>query len=95
MKSFFVYILRCGDDSLYVGHTDDLERRWAQHQSGEIPGYTADHQPLELVHWEECGERIDALERERQLKRWTKAKKEALIAGRMKNLHELARRRVF
>ncbi|MBT2187545.1 TrmJ/YjtD family RNA methyltransferase [Sphingobium nicotianae] len=77
--SFWVYILRCVDGSYYTGHTDDLERRVAQHQSGELPGYTHDRRPVELVFSETFAERIDALEREQQIKDWSRKKKEALF----------------
>ena len=90
MRPFFVYMIRCGDGSYYTGHTDDLERRWAEHQSGTFGGYTAKRQPLRLVYFEECGERIDALERERQIKPWSRAKKEALVAKDRDLLHHLA-----
>jgi predicted GIY-YIG superfamily endonuclease len=46
---FFAYMLRCRDRSYYLGHTDDLERRVAQHHSGELPGYTHMRRPVELV----------------------------------------------
>ncbi|CAN5380580.1 hypothetical protein BH10PSE13_BH10PSE13_12090 [soil metagenome] len=79
--SFWIYILRCADGTYYTGHTDDLERRVAQHHTGEFPGYTHDRRPLELVFSESFAERIDALERERQVKDWSRKKKEALIRG--------------
>ncbi len=79
--SFWVYILRCADGSFYTGHTDDLERRVAEHQSGALPGYTHRRRPVELLFSESFAERIDALERERQVKDWSRAKKEALIRG--------------
>ena len=90
--SFWIYILRCADGSYYTGHTDDLERRIGQHQSGEIPGYTHDRRPVELVFSETFTDRIDALERERQVKDWSRKKKEALIRGigkRFQTLHVL------
>ncbi len=77
--SFWVYILRCADGSYYTGHTDDLEKRVAQHQSGAMPGYTHDRRPVDLVFSETFAERIDALERERQIKDWSRKKKEALF----------------
>jgi tRNA/rRNA methyltransferase len=77
--SFWVYILRCADGSYYPGHTDDLDRRIAQHQSGEIPGYTHERRPVELVFSETFAQRTDALERERQIKDWSRKKKEALF----------------
>jgi LAO/AO transport system kinase len=81
MRPFFVYMLHCADGSYYVGHTDDLERRVAQHQVGEIPGYTHERRPLTLVWSQETGTREEALTAERRIKGWARAKKEALIAG--------------
>ena len=81
MKPFFVYLLRCADGSYYVGHTDELERRVAQHQAGEVEGYTHERRPVELVWSQETATRDEALSAERQIKGWGRAKKEALIAG--------------
>jgi predicted GIY-YIG superfamily endonuclease len=78
---WFVYILRCFDDSLYIGATDDIARRVARHNEGSAAAHTAKHRPVRLVYTEEHASREDCLKRERQLKRWTRAKKEALIAG--------------
>jgi tRNA/rRNA methyltransferase len=79
--SFWIYILRCSDGTYYTGHTDDLERRIAQHQSGAFPGYTHDRRPVELVFSEYFQARLEALDRERQIKDWSRKKKEALIRG--------------
>jgi LAO/AO transport system kinase len=81
MRPFFVYLLRCADRSFYVGHTDELERRVAQHQAGELPGYTHSRRPVALVWSQETATREEALSRERQIKRWGRAKKEALVRG--------------
>ena len=81
MQPYWTYILRCADGSYYVGHTDDLEVRLVQHEQGLLPGYTKDRRPVELVHYEESSSRDDAFARERQLKGWSRAKKEALIQG--------------
>lgn len=91
--SFWVYILRCSDGTYYTGHTDDLDRRIAQHQSGEIPGYTHDRRPVELVFSESFTDRIDALEREQQVKDWSRKKKEALIRGDWAAVSDAARSR--
>ncbi len=91
--AFYVYILHCSDDSYYVGHTEDLELRIADHQEGQIPGYTQSRTPVELVFSEEFPARIDALERERQLKKWSRAKKRALIGGDWSKLVELSKGR--
>jgi tRNA/rRNA methyltransferase len=79
--SFWTYILRCSDGMYYTGHTDDLERRIAQHQSGQIRGYTYTRRPIELVWSEVFPSRAEALTAELQIKNWSRAKKEALIAG--------------
>lgn len=77
--SFWVYILRCSDGTYYTGQTDDLEGRVAQHQAGTFPGYTHDRRPVELMFSESFTDRIDALEREQQIKDWSRKKKEALF----------------
>ncbi|WP_084718146.1 TrmH family RNA methyltransferase [Sphingomonas sanxanigenens] len=78
---FWAYILRCADRSYYTGHTDNLEQRIRQHQTGSIPGYTQDRRPVELVWSQEFPTRIEALDAEMRIKPWSRAKKEALIAG--------------
>jgi putative endonuclease len=93
LKPFCVYILRCGDASYYVGHTDDLERRIAQHHAGTASAYTTRRLPVELVFSCEFASRVEALARERQVKGWSRAKKEALIAGEFERLRALARAR--
>jgi len=88
----WTYILRCADSSYYVGCTTNLEQRIAQHHAGTTGGYTASRRPVELV-W--CGEaqRIhDAIEVEHKLKRWSRAKKEAFIAGEWERLQALSSR---
>ena len=90
---FYVYILKCADGSYYTGHTDDLDVRIAAHHQGLIPGYTRKRRPVQFVFADEFPTRIDALERERQIKRWTRANKEALIARDWPRLQRLARRR--
>jgi tRNA/rRNA methyltransferase len=89
--SFHVYILRCVDYSYYVGHTDDLERRVAQHDAGEVDGYTQSRRPVRLVFSEEFQTRVEALEAERKLKGWSRAKKEALIMGNWDRVRLLAK----
>jgi tRNA/rRNA methyltransferase len=84
-------MLRCGDGSYYVGHTDDLESRVAAHSLGEIPGYTLRRLPVTLVWSQELPSRYEALAAERQLKGWSRAKKEALIAGDWGRISELSR----
>jgi predicted GIY-YIG superfamily endonuclease len=87
---FWVYILRCSDSSYYTGHTDDLEKRTAKHQAGEIPGYTATRRPLELVFEEVFATREEALGAELRIKGWSRKKKEAMIRGDWKEVQRLA-----
>ena len=89
--SFYVYILRCVDGSYYVGHTDDLDKRLAAHQRGEIRGYTHSRRPIQLVFYEDSPSREDAFLRERQLKGWSRRKKEALIEGDWDRVGRLSR----
>ncbi|WP_242186749.1 TrmH family RNA methyltransferase [Sphingomonas sp. CARO-RG-8B-R24-01] len=88
--SFWVYILRCGDGSYYTGHTDNLEGRIGQHQSGTIEGYTQMRRPVVLAWSQDFPSRIEALEAERQIKGWTRVKKEALMRSDWQALHEAA-----
>ena len=90
--SAFVYILRCRDGSYYVGSTrTSLDQRVAEHNAGTFGGYTARKRPVTLVFHEEFDRIIDAIAAERQLKGWTRAKKDALIRGDFATLHELAK----
>ena len=92
----YVYILRCADDSLYIGETDDLEGRVRQHNDGHGCRFTARRRPVFLVYSEEQYESCQsARTRERQLKRWTRSKKEALLRGDVRSVQRLAIRRVF
>ena len=90
---FCVYVLRCSDRTLYVGHTNDLDRRLQVHNAGHAVAYRAGRRPVRLVYTERCGSQEDAVRRERQLKRWSGKKKEALIAGDVATLKRLSRRR--
>jgi putative endonuclease len=77
--SFWAYMLHCNAGRFYVGHTEDLGRRIAQHESGSIRGFTSSYLPVKLVWSQEFGTRYEALTAERQIKGWTRAKKLALI----------------
>ncbi|HEU0311153.1 MAG TPA: GIY-YIG nuclease family protein [Sphingomicrobium sp.] len=90
--SFYAYMLRCSDGSYYVGHTDDLEARFGAHQSGLLPGYTQKRRPVELVWHQNFPERDQAFAAERQIKGWTRAKKEALIRGDWEAIQLFARK---
>lgn len=79
MKTWFVYILRCGDDTLYTGSTDDISRRLAAHNSGKGAKYTRGRGPLELVYSEELPSHSEALKREIAIKRLSRPQKLKLI----------------
>jgi predicted GIY-YIG superfamily endonuclease len=91
--AFWVYILHCADDSYYVGHSDNLEDRMMQHQSGALGGYTKGRRPVRMVYAREFATREEAFAAERQVKGWTRGKKEALIRGDWEELRRLARGR--
>ncbi len=78
-KTWFVYILRCADDSLYTGITNDLERRCNQHNAGTASRYTRSRLPVEMVYQEEQDSRSDALKRELKIKALSRKQKESLI----------------
>lgn len=79
--SHFVYIVRCADGSLYTGFARDPETRANVHNRGKGAKYTASRLPVALVYAECCESRSAALKREAQIKTWSRARKEALIAG--------------
>jgi putative endonuclease len=90
----WLYILRCDDGSYYTGTTRaDLERRVSEHQSGHLPGYTETRRPVELAYSEYFDRITDAISAERQIKGWSRVKKEALMSGDFAKLKDLARRR--
>ena len=89
----FVYILKCADGSYYVGSTSDLAERERSHNEGFGAEYTAARRPVRLAYSEARESWPAARKREAQIKRWTRAKKDALIAGSRAKLHELSRRR--
>ena len=90
----WLYLLLCAAGSYYTGTTrTDLEIRVAQHQSGHFGGYTPTRLPVALVYSEYFDRIVDAIAAERQIKGWSRAKKEALIAGKFDLLPALSRRR--
>ena len=79
--SFCLYILRCADGSYYAGHTDNLEARLAAHRTGALRGYTYSRRPVRVVFRQQFLSRDEAFMAERQIKGWSRRKKEALIRG--------------
>jgi len=89
-NQFYVYILKCANGAYYVGHTDNIEQRLSMHHLGAISNcYTKDKRPLELVFLQNFSTRDDAFHAERQLKGWSRKKKEAFIRDDWKAIKEL------
>ena len=91
--SFWVYMLHCNGGRIYVGHTEDLEQRLAQHEHGLIPGFTANFRPVTLIWAEVCETRDAAKAFELRLKGWSRAKKLALVRGDWGEISRLAHNR--
>ena len=91
--TFWAYVVRCSDGSYYTGHTEDIERRIGQHNVGEIAGYTQRRRPVALMWCQEFPSRLEALTAERQVKDWSRAKKEALFRSDWAALSEAARKK--
>ena len=91
MQPFWVYVLRCNDGSYYTGHTDNLEVRVAQHVAGTIIScHTYSRRPVALVFSQDFPTREEALAAERQIKGWSRKKKEAMIRGDWPEVSRLA-----
>ena len=88
--SFWVYILQCIDNSYYTGHTENLEKRILEHTAGEVKGYTSSRLPVKLVFSEEFPTRYEALAAERQIKGWSRKKKEAMMRDDWDEVSRLA-----
>lgn len=94
MRCSYVYILRYSDETLYTGVTSNLETRIKEHRSGKhIGSYTYNRRPIELVFFCEFTDINLAIEKEKQIKKWSKAKKEALINGEYGKLQNLAKKK--
>ena len=91
MKFYYVYILCCSESSLYVGVTSDIERRLMEHNSGKYPeAYTHSRRPLTLVFYQDFMDPNQAIEFEKKIKKWSRAKKQALIDGNFNRLQNLS-----
>ena len=92
MNTYYIYILLCSDNSYYIGVTNNLEKRVLQHQNGfDLTSYTFNKRPLCLVYNEEFIDIKQAIEREKQLKKWSRANKEALIKNEIDKLKNLSK----
>jgi len=94
MKLSYVYILQCADGSYYTGVTSNLTKRFYEHKAGVHPGsYTFSRRPLQLVFYCEFTDINLAIDKEKQIKKWSKAKKEALINDDYDALVNLAKKK--
>lgn len=92
MHRYFVYMLLCSDGKYYVGMTNDLQRRTAEHESGaDRSAFTYSRRPVKAVYSQEFQWVQHAIAWEKQLKRWSAAKKAALVNGDFDAVHELAK----
>jgi putative endonuclease len=91
MKDYFVYIVKCSDMNYYTGITSNLEKRIAEHNSRLIKGYTSNRLPVKLVYYNRFRDVRDAINAEKQIKGWSRAKKEALIQNNFELLVELSK----
>ena len=78
-KKWYLYVLRCGDGTLYTGITTDVQARFAQHQAGKGAKYTRGRGPLEVVYTEECEDHSAALKRELAIKALSREEKEKML----------------
>ncbi len=91
IHNYYVYILKCKDETFYTGVTNDLERRLIEHNTGAIPNcYTYNKRPLELMYFEHSSSIHAAINREKQIKGWSRKKKYALILENMDKLKEFS-----
>ncbi len=94
MKEYFVYILQCADNTFYTGITSNLEQRVEEHQLGKhIDSYTYRRRPVKLVFFTSFSDVNMAIDTEKQIKKWSKAKKKALINGDFGRLVNLAKKK--
>ncbi len=91
MKLYYVYILHCADGTYYTGITNDVDRRLKEHNAGINPkAFTFGRRPVEVVYREIFNNVVQAIAWEKQIKGWSRKKKEAVIAGNWDILPELA-----
>jgi tRNA/rRNA methyltransferase len=90
MKPFFMYILECSDNSYYVGHTDDIERRMSEYAQGKVSGYVKKRLPVKVLYVKDFMTRDEAINAEQQIKGWSRKKKEALINDDWETIKQLS-----
>lgn len=94
MKIYYVYILECSDETYYTGITSNLKKRLLEHKIGKhIEAYTYNRRPLHLVFYAEFTNVEIAIQNEKQIKKWSKAKKRALINNDYESLSNLSKKK--
>ena len=94
MQVSYVYILKCSDNTYYTGVTSNLEKRMMEHSDGKYEdSYTHNRRPVSLVFYAEFTDINIAFEKEKQLKKWSRIKKEALIRGEFEELPNMAKKK--
>ena len=92
-RQYWVYLLKCSDSAYYIGMTDNLELRFSQYQTGFDPkSYTASRRPVKLMWAQEFASHDEAFRCERQVKGWSRAKKEALVNNDWDEIHGIVKR---
>jgi putative endonuclease len=91
--SFWSYMLHCNAGRFFVGHSDDIERRISEHETGAVRGFTSSYLPVKLVWSQEFPTRYEALAAERRIKGWSRAKKLALVRGDWDDIRQLSKSR--
>jgi predicted GIY-YIG superfamily endonuclease len=89
---WYTYILKCTDSSFYTGHTNNLTERLSRHNAGRGPKWTACRLPVKLVYQECYDSEESAIKREKQIKKWSRPKKDALIQEDAEKLKSLSKR---
>ena len=93
MKVYYAYILKCSDNTYYTGVTSNLSQRVFQHENGIFQDcYTFNRRPILLVFYAEFTDITIAIQKEKQIKKWSRAKKEALILSKFDDLPNLAKK---
>ena len=94
MRTYYVYILKCSDDTFYTGITSNLDSRLSNHKQGKYPdSYTYRRRPVSLIYYARFTDPVIAIEAEKQIKKWSQAKKEALSREDFRALKKLARKK--
>ena len=93
MNYFYLYILQCSDNSYYVGHTDNIEKRVAEHNSNQYQCYTSTRLPIKVVFTQQFTSRDEVIIAEQRIKNWSRQKKEALISNNWEQVSLLAKKK--